>query len=123
MIQVAPGASGPYQSAFRNLTYGALRVPEVQLSAPPMPVAVGTETLAEYVGKYYFGPGTSSRDRQQPPIGLGIQIAGETHVIKVFDGSPASRAGLLTGDLITDLEGTPIKGLTLDQVRHKLRAL
>jgi hypothetical protein len=129
MIQMAPSASGPYQSAFRNLTYGALRVPEVQLSAPSEPVAVGTDTLAEDVGKYYFGPATSSRDRQAPlPIGLGVQIAmqiatehRETYVAKIFDDSPASRAGPLTGDLITELDGTPIEGLTLNQVLNKMR--
>jgi CubicO group peptidase (beta-lactamase class C family) len=124
MIQVAPRASGLYQYAFRNLTYGALRVPEMQLSAPLVPIAVGMEALAEYAGKYYFGPGTSSRDRQAPRIGLGVQIDtehGETHVTKIGDGSPASRAGLLTGDLITELDGTPIKGLALDEVLEKMR--
>jgi CubicO group peptidase (beta-lactamase class C family) len=124
MIQVAAGASGLYQYAFRNLTYGALRVPEMQLSAPLVPVAVGTETLAEYAGKYYFGPGTSSRDQQAPRIGLGVQIAaehGETHVTKIGDGSPASRAGLLTDDRITEMDGTSIKGLALDQVLNKMR--
>jgi C-terminal processing protease CtpA/Prc len=88
-------------------------------------VAVGTDALAEYVGKYYFGPATSSRDRQAPPpIGLGVQIAtehSETYVAKIFDGSPASRAGLLAGDLITELDGTPIEGLTLNQVLNKMR--
>jgi hypothetical protein len=125
MIQVAPSASIPYQSALRNLTYGALRVPEVQTPAAPVPpIAVGTEVLAEYVGKYYFGPGTSSRDRQAPRIGLGVQIDtehGETHVTKIGDGSPASRPGLLTGDLITELDGMPIKGLALDEVLEKMR--
>jgi hypothetical protein len=124
MIQVTPSASNPYQSALRNLTYGALRFPEVQLFAPPAPVAVGMETLGEYVGKYYFGSATSSRDRQAPPVGLGVQIAGEhdgTRVAKAFDGSPASRAGLLTGDLITELDGMPIKGLALNQVLAKMR--
>jgi C-terminal processing protease CtpA/Prc len=53
-----------------------------------------------------------------------MQIAtehSETYVAKIFDGSPASRAGLLMGDLITDLDGTPIKGLTLNQVLNKMR--
>jgi hypothetical protein len=128
MIQMAPSASGPYQSAFRNLTYGALRIPEVQRSAPPALVAVGTDTLAKYVGKYYFGPATSSRDRQAPPIGVGVQIAmqiatehSEAYVGKILDGSAASRAGLLTGDLITELDGTPIKGLALNEVLEKMR--
>jgi PDZ domain len=125
MIQVAPSASGAYQSAFRNLIYGALRIPEEPVSAASMrPVAVSTETLADYVGKYYFGPATSSRDRQAPPIGLGVQIAaehGEIHVTKTFDGASASRAGVLTGDLITELDGTPIKGLPLNQVLDKMR--
>jgi carboxyl-terminal processing protease len=38
---------------------------------------------------------------------------GPYRVAKAFDGSPASRAGLLAGDLITELDGTPIKGLAM----------
>jgi PDZ domain len=42
-------------------------------------------------------------------------------VTKIGDGTPAARAGLLTGDLITDLDGTSITGLTLNQVLNKMR--
>jgi carboxyl-terminal processing protease len=42
-------------------------------------------------------------------------------VTQIGDGTPAARAGLLTGDLITDLDGTSIKGLALDQVLNKMR--
>jgi hypothetical protein len=74
LIQVDPGASEPYRIAFRNLTYGALEIP----TAPTFvtwarPTQVAMETLGEYVGRYYFGQATSSRDRQAPPIGLGVQ--------------------------------------------------
>jgi len=90
MIQVAPSASGAYQSAFRNLNLRCVRIPEEPVSAASMrPVAVSTENARRLVGKYYFGPATSSRDRQAPPIGLGVQIAaehGEIHVTKTFDG-------------------------------------
>jgi CubicO group peptidase (beta-lactamase class C family) len=125
LIQVDPGASEPYWTAFRNLTYGALEIPTAPTfvtSARPTQVAM--ETLGEYVGRYYFGPATSSRDRQAPPIGPGVQITveyGETHVTKTFDDSPASKAGVLAGDLISDLNGAPIKGLTLNQVLAKMR--
>ena len=48
--------------------------------------------------------------------GLGIEVTLEKDVVKVvspIEDTPAFRAGLLTGDLITHLDGRPIKGHTL----------
>jgi hypothetical protein len=58
-IQAAPGKAGPAFSAIRRLVYGALRVPPPNFSAPGSPPSVGADTLAEYAGKYAFGPSTS----------------------------------------------------------------
>ncbi|MBI5121675.1 MAG: S41 family peptidase [Rhodospirillales bacterium] len=56
--------------------------------------------------------------------GLGIEIAMENEEVKVvspIDGTPAARAGLKTGDIITHIEGEPIKGQSLSQIVRKLR--
>lgn len=36
-------------------------------------------------------------------------------------GSPASKAGVATGDLVTELDGVPLKGLALADVLSRLR--
>ncbi len=46
-------------------------------------------------------------------VGIGVvvdQRAGSTHIISVVDGSPADRAGLQAGDVITDAGGREIQG-------------
>jgi carboxyl-terminal processing protease len=56
--------------------------------------------------------------------GLGIEVTMENGVIKVvspIDDTPASRAGLEPGDLITHLDGEAILGLTLGQAVEKMR--
>jgi carboxyl-terminal processing protease len=56
--------------------------------------------------------------------GLGIEVTMENGVIKVvspIDDTPASRAGLEPGDLITHLDGDAIQGLTLGQAVERMR--
>ncbi len=56
--------------------------------------------------------------------GLGIEVTMENDVVKVvtpIDDTPAYRAGVLAGDLITELDGEPIRGLTLSQAVDKMR--
>ena len=51
--------------------------------------------------------------------GVGIwavQQSGETLVSEVIEGTPAEKAGILAGDVITAVEGVPITGLTIDEV-------
>jgi CubicO group peptidase (beta-lactamase class C family) len=125
MIQVD---SDPYRSAFRNLTYGALLIPEQPvLAVSAQPVAVDTKTLADYVGTYDFGLTTSSSDRQGPPIDtgrrVGIQFEPEDRGARltwVLDGAPASKAGVRVGDVITHVDGMPTKGLTSGQLNGKI---
>jgi carboxyl-terminal processing protease len=56
--------------------------------------------------------------------GLGIEVSMENGLVKVvspIDDTPASRAGLKPGDLITQLDGQPVQGMTLPQAVEKMR--
>jgi carboxyl-terminal processing protease len=56
--------------------------------------------------------------------GLGIEVTQEDGFIKVvapIDDTPAARAGVLAGDLITHLDGESIKGTSLSQAVEKMR--
>ena len=56
--------------------------------------------------------------------GLGLEVTMENGMIKVvapIDDTPASKAGLLSGDLITALDKEPIEGLTLEEAVEKMR--
>jgi carboxyl-terminal processing protease len=56
--------------------------------------------------------------------GLGIEVTLENGVVKVvspIDDTPASRAGLKTGDYITHLNGEPVLGMTLSEAVEKMR--
>jgi carboxyl-terminal processing protease len=56
--------------------------------------------------------------------GLGIEVAMEEGLVKVvtpIEDSPAYRAGLKSGDLISKLDDTPVRGLTLNDAVKKMR--
>ncbi len=56
--------------------------------------------------------------------GLGIEVTMEDNIIKVvtpIDDTPASRAGVRSGDIITALDGESVQGLNLNQAVDKMR--
>ncbi|MEI7874444.1 MAG: serine hydrolase [Alphaproteobacteria bacterium] len=131
LIQVAPEDNfGQYRDAFRHLVYAALRVPQPASSATPQaPVAVSGELLAGYVGTYDFGASLSAKDRQAPfpaftysGVGLVVAMAdGRAEIRNPVDGGPAARAGVLAGDVLTEVDGSTVQGLNIEQVLAKLR--
>src|SRR5829696_7813330 len=57
-------------------------------------------------------------------VGIGIEMGMEDGLVKVIspiEGSPAFRAGLKSGDLITKIDDTLVKGLTVDQAVKRMR--
>jgi carboxyl-terminal processing protease len=56
--------------------------------------------------------------------GLGIEVTMEDGLIKVvtpIDDTPAARAGLLANDIITQIDGDQVQGLSLNQAVDKMR--
>ncbi|MFG1295294.1 MULTISPECIES: S41 family peptidase [Xanthobacter] len=56
--------------------------------------------------------------------GLGIEVTMEDGLVKVvapMEDTPAAKAGVLAGDLITKLNGEQVQGLTLNEAVDKMR--
>ena len=56
--------------------------------------------------------------------GLGIEVTMENELVKVvapIEDTPASKAGVLAGDLITKIDGEDIRGISLQQAVEKMR--
>jgi carboxyl-terminal processing protease len=56
--------------------------------------------------------------------GLGIEVTEDNGLIKVvtpIDDTPASRAGILSGDIISAIDGEDVDGMTLNQAVDKMR--
>ncbi len=56
--------------------------------------------------------------------GLGLEVMMENGLVKVvspIDDTPAARAGLMSGDLVTRIDDTAVKGLTLKEAVDKMR--
>ena len=85
-------------------------------------MVAGLDPHSQYFDKKSFREfreGTSGRF-----VGVGIEIGMEDGLVKVvspIEGSPAFRAGLKSGDLITRIDETFVKGLTMDQAVKRMR--
>jgi carboxyl-terminal processing protease len=56
--------------------------------------------------------------------GLGIEVTMENNVVKVvspIDDTPAAKAGVKPGDLITGIDGEPVMGMSLNDAVTKMR--
>ncbi len=85
-------------------------------------MVAGLDPHSQYFDKKTFKEfreGTSGRF-----VGVGIEIGMEDGLVKVqtpIEGSPAFRAGIKSGDLITKIDDTFVKGLTMDAAVKKMR--
>jgi carboxyl-terminal processing protease len=59
-------------------------------------------------------------------VGLGVEVSMEDGYVKIIspiDDSPAYRAGIKAGDLITRIDSTPVKGMSLDEAIKKMQGI
>ena len=66
-----------------------------------------------------FREGTAGRF-----VGVGIEITQEDGLVKVvspIEGSPADRGGIKSGDLITKVDETAVRGLSLNEAVNRMR--
>lgn len=129
MIQVTPDKVGPYYSAIRNLTYGALSIDEVT-SPSKLTSPIEANTLFEYGGRYDFGPSSSARDRMEIGVsdfvGIGVEIETVRDGIKVkklSEFGSAADAGVKPGDVFIEIDRERAAGLRIGQALGKLRGM
>ena len=82
----------------------------------------GLDPHSQYFDKTHFKEFRESTGGKF--VGIGIEMNMEDGLVKVvspIEGSPAFRAGLKPGDLITRIDDTPVKGLTSDQAVKRMR--
>ena len=85
-------------------------------------MVAGLDPHSQYFDKKTFKEfreGTSGRF-----VGVGIEIGMEDGMVKVvspIEGSPAFRAGVKSGDLITRIDETPVRGLSMNDAVKRMR--
>ncbi|MBN8503063.1 MAG: S41 family peptidase [Burkholderiales bacterium] len=85
-------------------------------------MVAGLDPHSVYLDKKHFGEFRESNTGKF--VGVGIEIGQEDGLVRIvspIEGSPAFRAGLRTNDLITRIDDTAVRGLTLDQAVKRMR--
>ena len=97
-------------------------VPAESVFVPPAKLPpVSADTLATYNGTYEFAVAPAQAVSPFSGLGLEVRIADGLPNITPVIGGPSAAAGVLRGDVITELDGASLQGLTLGQVVDKMR--
>jgi S1-C subfamily serine protease len=91
----------------------------VNIAKPIMEQAVAGQALERpWMGLYYVPVNRSEADKDKLPIDYGAYVsAPDANTPAILSGSPADKAGLKEGDIITDVNGTRIDGTSpVDEV-------
>ena len=88
----------------------------------------GMTSVLEDSGTYYLPPRVASTMRQDIQgrfEGIGAHVnmnaAGKLLIVAPIEGSPAEEAGILAGDIILEVDGESIEGLSLMEAVSKIR--
>jgi carboxyl-terminal processing protease len=82
----------------------------------------GLDPHSDYLDKKEF---TEMQEHTKGKFsGLGLEITSEDGYVKILnpiDDTPAQKAGLLSGDLITNIDSKPVRNMTLDKAVRSMR--
>jgi carboxyl-terminal processing protease len=82
----------------------------------------GLDPHSAYMTEQQWREMQSETTGQFGGVGLDVtEVAGMLQVISPIDGTPASRAGIRPGDVITSVDGKSVQGLSLDEAVATLR--
>lgn len=107
---------------WRNKYDGKLKTKEDAYVAIDTMLASLNDPYTRFLDPKEFAEETSSIKGSLQ--GIGIQIGmkdGNLVVIAPIEGSPAYKAGMLTDDLILEIDGVSTKGITIDKAADKIR--
>jgi carboxyl-terminal processing protease len=85
-------------------------------------MVAGLDPHSQYLEGKHFSEFRESVSGQF--VGVGIEIGMEDGLVKVvtpIEDSPAFKAGIKSGDLITRIDDTAVRGLTMDQAVKRMR--
>ena len=80
------------------------------------------DPYSRYMDKSEYNEQNSSIDSKITGIGVNIaSISGKIQIINVMDGTPAQASNLQNGDIILDINGKDVNGLSLSDVANLVR--
>ncbi len=80
------------------------------------------DPYSQYLPPDQYRAFTSSLEGDYVGVGITIElVGGDITVVNTFDGSPARRAGMLPGDVITAVDGHDLRGKTSTEASALLR--
>ena len=103
---------------------GEFDISDVTDAAMRAAVASLGDRWSYYMNPLEYAAYQASSDNRYTGIGVGVVIDEETKgmlVSYVYKNSGADTAGILTGDIITAVDGESILGFTFDEMRDQLR--
>jgi carboxyl-terminal processing protease len=108
LLAAVPGDAAR-QHALLRAALAELGDPELHLLSPVQFAALQSETAGKRLG-------TGLID-----FGIDRAPTGEARVVATLDNSPARRAGLLTGDVLTSIDHVPTRGIDHETIVDRLR--
>ena len=130
LAQAKSGKGGGYeQLSLFGEAYERIRQDAVEpvaegklLAAAIAGMLSGLDARSAYINEAAFRAMQSLDNDDRVGLGLVVTIEnGQLKVISPQDGSPAARAGIKPGDVITSIDKEPVYNLTLSEAEQRLR--
>lgn len=101
---------------------GKIRTDEDAKVAIDSMIASLDDPYSKYMDKSEYTEQNTSIDSKITGIGVNIaSVSGKVQIINVMDGTPAQASNLQAGDVILDINGKDVKGLSLSDVANLVR--